>query len=397
MRQTLAVLVVLSVGLVGARGADDKGKAGLPSEEVRKLTEQIRTLVQTTREKNKLPGLGVIVVTSRGVLAMDVDGLRKAGTKIKIEPGDKFHMGSNTKSFTALLIAVLVQRKQLSYGLTLKKAFPEYADTMPPAMRTVTLDLLLRHRAGLPNDVPDWWEFARKGTSRQQRQDLVKSMLTDKKANPKPDVAFSYSNLGYVLAGAMVERVMNDSYESLLRKHVLVPLGMTSAGFGQMATSKLRVDQPWGHEDDGEPFEPSSNADNPLVMAPAARLHCSLIDWGKYATDQLKGAHGEKALLPAPMYKKLQEPDKDENYARGAWIAIPAEKIAPTAKGDILMHDGSNTMNYASALIDPVRDYAVLVVSNQGKKKGEAGCGSVRNAVMVYMLAREAAAAKKKE
>jgi hypothetical protein len=138
------------------------------------------------------------------------------------------------------------------------------------------------------------------------------------------------------------------------------------------------------------------NADNPPVEAPAVRLHCSLADWAKYATDQLKGARGGKALLPAELYKKLQEPaNKGEVYTPGGWIVLPAEKILPSAKGNLLMHDGSNTFNYASALIDPARDYAVLAVCNQGgKKKAEAATAALRNAVLEIMLAREAAAAK---
>jgi CubicO group peptidase (beta-lactamase class C family) len=384
MRQAVVVIVLLGAGMVGARASDEKGKTGLVGDEVRKL-------VGASLAKHKVPALGVIVTTGNETLAIHVDGLRKAGTKVKIQPGDKFHMGSNTKALTALLIAVLVREKKLSYQLSLKKAFPEYADTMAPALRTVTLDLLLRHRAGLQNDVPDWWIFAKKGTtSRQQRQALMKAILTDKKATVKPDVAFSYSNLGYVMAGAMVERVVNDSYESLLRRHVLTPLKMTSAGFGPTTMNKLVVEQPWGHEEDGEPFEPSIGADNPLVMAPAARFHCSLGDWAKYAADQLKGARGEKALLPAEMYKKLQEPaDKDETYAPGGWI------ILRTGKGNILLHDGSNTFNYAAAVIDPTRDYAFVVVSNQGKKKGEAACADVRNGLLNFMVARSLSGADK--
>ncbi len=85
------------------------------------------------------------------------------------------------------------------------------------------------------------------------------------------------------------------------------------------------------------------------------------------------------------MYKKILEPaSKEEDYARAAWI------VFRTAKGNVFLHDGSNTMNYASAILDPTRDYAALIVCNQGKKKGEAACTSVRDAVIKYMLAREA-------
>jgi CubicO group peptidase (beta-lactamase class C family) len=382
MRQGAVMIVLLGVGMLAARAADEKGKSELLDAEVRKQ-------VQSALTKHKVPALGVIITSSKGVQELHVEGVRKAGTKIKVEPGDKFHMGSNTKAFTAMLIAALVARKHLSYDLSLKKAFPEYADTMAPTLRTVTLDLLLRHRAGLQNDMPDWWEFSKKGTPRQQRQALLKVILTDKKANVKPDTVYSYSNLGYVLAGAMAERVMNDAYESLVRRFVLNPLKITTAGFGPTTMNKLRVEQPWGHEEDGEPFEPGMNADNPPVMNPAARLHLSLGDWAKYATDQLNGARDGKALLPAEMYKKLQEPaNKDEPYSRGAWLVISAEKLFPMVKGNLLLHDGSNTFNYASAVIDPTRDYALLVVSNQGKKKGEESCGQVRNALLLFMVKR---------
>jgi CubicO group peptidase (beta-lactamase class C family) len=384
MRVILLATVLLAARLPAGRAADDNPKSGVIDQAVGKLVEASRT-------KHGVPAVAAIVATSKGTLSLRAEGLRKAGDKVKIQPGDKFHLGSNTKAFTALLIAVLVQRKQLSYDLTFDKVFPEFARTMSPSMRKVSLDLLVRHRAGMPDNLPDWWIWARKNTTpRQQRAALIKHILSNNKHTVKPDEAFSYSNLGYVLAAAMIERKLNDSYENLLKKYVLDPLKITSAGFGPVATSKLRVDQPWGHEEDGTPVDPGPNADNPPLMNPSGRLHLTLSDWGKYAADQLKGAKGEKALLPAEVYQKLQEPaSKEETYAPGAWIVLR------TKKGNLLMHDGSNTFNYASALLDPTRDYAVLVVSNQGKKKGEAACTSVRNAMLEIILAQEAAKEKK--
>jgi CubicO group peptidase (beta-lactamase class C family) len=380
MRGLLSVLGLVCL-CAPARADEEKPKSAV-------LDEAVGKLVALSRTKHGVPAVAAVLATSRGVQSVHADGLRKAGDKVKVQPWDRFHLGSDTKAFTAMLIAVLVERKQLSYGLTLDKVFPEYARTMDSSMRKVSLDLLLRHRASMPNDLPDWWAFSRKGTPRRQRAELMKTILTDKKNTVKPDERFFYSNLGYVMAAAMAERKLNDSYENLLKKHVLVPLKITTAGFGPAATSKARVDQPWGHEEDGTPFEPGPNADNPPIQNPATRLHLSLNDWAKYAIDQLKGAKGEKALLPAEAYKKLQEPaGKDENYTRGGWIVLRL----PADKGKLLMHDGSNTWNYASALIDPARDYAVLVVSNQGKKKGEAACNAVRNALLEIMLAQSAA------
>jgi CubicO group peptidase (beta-lactamase class C family) len=380
-----AGLALLVAGLPAAPAADPKDRADDFEKEVRKL-------VRTIRDKHDVPALGVIVLTSKEVLALHVEGVRKSGTKVKALTTDKFHLGSDTKAFTALLVAVLVQRKLVVYDLTVEKAFPEHAKTMPAGLRKVTLSLLLRHRAGLPADADDWWSYNRKGpTGRQQRQALLKAMLTDRKATVKPDEGFLYSNLGYVLAGAMLERTLNANWEALMKKHVLDPLKMTSAGFGPTSLTRFKIEQPWPHDPDGSPFEPSFNADNPPIMGPAVRMHCSLGDWGKFAADHLKGARGEKALLPKEAYQKLHEPlDKNESYTLGGWIPVPA-----AGGGYVLLHDGSNTKNYCCAVLDPTRDWAMLVVCNQGKKPGEEACYALRKALLEKMLTRPAAGATK--
>ena len=364
----LAGMVLLGAGLI-ACSADEKTRSPGSGEKpgTMALKDDVRKLMETARTKFNVPALGVVITSSKEVLTLEVQGLRKMGATVKAQPADKFHLGSNTKQFTALLFSILVQQKKLSYDLTLAKAFPEYAKTMPASFRGVTLDLLLRHRAGMPGNLPDWWKVPMKGTTRQQRLTVLK-WAVESKAVIRPDETFAYSNLGYVLATAMVEKTLNASYEALMKKYVFDPLGIKSAGFGPTTMNKLVIEQPWGHEEDGTPVEPSLNADNPPVQNPATRLHCSLGDWAKYAADQLKGDRGEKALMPAAAYKKLHDtPIKAEVYTLGAWIVLR------TPKGNVLMHDGSNMRNYACVVLDPTRDYAILVACNMaGNKRGEA-------------------------
>jgi CubicO group peptidase (beta-lactamase class C family) len=379
----LAVMALLGAAAV-ARGADGTAGSSNPSEarKVGELREKLVKLMEAARAKAGVPAVGALVVTSKGTMLLEVTGARKAGTDVKIQPADRFHLGSNTKHFTALLIAELVAKKKLTYDLTLAQAFPEYARKMPASFRKVTLRMLLRHRSGMPGDLPDWWKVPQTGSPRKQRQTVVK-WAVESGNEVQPEKAFAYSNYGYVMAAAMVERVLNASYESLVKKYVFDPLGIKQYGFGPMTTNKRVIDQPWGHEEDGTPVEPGPKADNPPVMNPAARLHISLGDWAKYAQDQLRGARGEKALLPAAAYKPLHEsPNKDESYTLGAWIE------ARLPFGSLLMHDGSNTLNYAAAVLDPKHDFAILVVCNQGgeKKKGAAACGAIRNALIPALI-----------
>ena len=241
-----------------------------------------------------------------GVALVDVVGVRKRGDDTKATVDDQFHIGSDTKAMTATLVALLVQDKKLSYDMTLEKALPDLAKKMHKDLPAVTLEQLLSHRAGLgatsPAAVEDPAQRARPRDAHRRRPGRPRGG-----ARVAPGVKFAYSNLGYVVVGAVCERAGKDDWESLLKKHVFTPLGMKSAGFGAAGT-RGKIDQPLPHNEAGKPVEPGPGADNPPVFGPAGRVHCSLGDWGKFIADQLKGARGKKGLLPAAAYKKLQTP-----------------------------------------------------------------------------------------
>jgi CubicO group peptidase (beta-lactamase class C family) len=293
-----------------------------------------------------------------------VAGERKKGSGVMVTVDDRFHLGSDTKAMTATLIAILVEKKLLSWDLTLEKAFPELAGKMTADYRGVTLEQLLRHRAGLPGNLREAALIPEKLEIRKQRQELVTRALTGKPA-AKPGTKFLYSNVGYVVAGAMAERAAGAPWEDLMRKDLFGPLKMTTAGFGAPATEG-KIDQPWGHTTLGDPIDPDPLADNPPVIGPAGRVHCSLGDWAKFVADQLNGAAGKDGLLPAAAYRKLLEPAAPgEDYTAGGWA------VEKKPYGRALRHDGDNTMNHAAALLVPGADLAVLVVCNQGGIRGK--------------------------
>ena len=177
----------------------------------------------------------------------------------------------------------------------------------------------------------------------------------------KPGVEYEYSNLGYSIVGAITERITGKSWEQCMRAEVFAPLGMTSVGFGGTGTPG-RLDQPWGHRQDGSPVEGNGPAmDNPPVLSPAGRVHCTIQDWARFITDQLRGARGEPALLKIGSYQKLHTPPFGGNYALG-WLV--AERA--WGGGKVLNHAGDNTMNFANVWVAPHRDFAILVCINQG-------------------------------
>lgn len=317
----------------------------------------VTQLLAPIRQKFNVPAMAVAVVTSDGLKFAGAVGVRKRGTEIPVSLDDLWHLGSDTKAMTSTLIARLVERGQLKWDSTLGEIFPDLAPQMNPGFRKVTLLQLLSHRAGLPANVA-LGKFLGDDVQalrlRVVREELAKPPQTT------PGSKYMYSNVGYIIAGAVVEKITGQSWEHAITEEIFQPLHMDSAGFGGTGTPG-KIDQPWPHTQDGLPTAGNGpDMDNPPVMGPAGRVHCTIQDWAKFIQDQLRGARGEPALLKPESYQKLQTPPFAGDYALG-WLVMDRG----WGGGKVLNHVGDNTMNCANVWIAPGKDFAILVCVNQ--------------------------------
>ncbi len=340
--------------------------------------QKVGDLLEPIRQKHHLPALAGAIVTSKGLEAIGAVGVRKAGTDIAATVEDLWHIGSDTKAMTAALIGRLVEQGKLKWETTIEDVFPDLAASWPPAFKEITLLHLLSHRAGLPANLL-WALLPKASPIREQRLVALKSAASVKLLS-EPAAKYLYSNLGYVIAGAMAEAVADSSWEELMKNMLFESLGMKNVGYGGVGTPG-QIDQPWGHMADGKPVGGNGpGMDNPPVLGPAGRVHCSLGDWALFISDQLRGARGEKALLKTETYLKLHTPLFGGNYALG-WGVVERE----WGGGPVLTHAGSNTMNYAVAWLAPRRDFAVLVVTNQGGEPASKACDETASALIRWL------------
>jgi CubicO group peptidase (beta-lactamase class C family) len=334
--------------------------------------ENLNPLLEPLLKKYDLPALAGAIVTSKGLSAVGAVGVRKYGTDTPVTINDQFHLGSDTKAMTATMLATVVEEGKLSWNTTLEQVFPELAPKMDPAYRKVTLEQLLAHRAGFTDEswpqgktFKDMHELP--GTPREQRAAYVAMVLSERPIN-NPGSAYLYSNRSYAVAGAMAEKVANDSWENLMQKRLFQPLGMQSCGFGAMGTptdDPKKIDQPWQHKlllTFHRPIAPGPLADNPAVIGPAGTVHCSIVDWGKFITAHLRGEKGEPGILKPETFKRLHAPLFGGEYASG-WMVLERPWAGA---GPALHHAGSNLQNFAIVWMAPAKDFAVLIMTNQG-------------------------------
>ncbi|HEU0038089.1 MAG TPA: serine hydrolase [Verrucomicrobiae bacterium] len=336
--------------------------------------EAVTSALEPIRQKSGVPAMAAAVVTSAGIQFVGAIGVRKRGTDIPVTLDDRWHLGSDTKAMTSTLIARLVERGQLKWDTTLAEVFPELAPKMNPDFQKVTLLQLLSHRAGLPPNLTLAKYVGDDVMALRLR--VVREELAKKPQSP-PGKTYKYSNLGYIIAGAVVEKVTGKSWEQSVSSEIFEPLQMKHTGFGGTGTPG-QIDQPWPHTGDGKPTAENGPAvDNLPVMGPAGRVHCSIQDWAKFIQDQLRGARGESALLKPEAYQTMHKVHFGGDYALGWSVAERS-----WGGGKVLNHVGDNTMNCANVWIAPQRDFAILVCVNQS---GDAAFRATDEAVVALM------------
>ena len=375
IRQSIALSLVLpcalAAPLVCQQTATSAPHRSTSAE--RDLTATLRPIL----EESGVPALGAALLDSESLLAIGVCGKRIAGRDKDASESDLWHLGSCTKAMTATLTLQLAQSDK-SFSLNSKLADRLSADLrrrIDAGWRNSTLLDLLQNRGGAPGELPPelWRSFWKKdaGSPQAQRLRLARQLLKTPPAH-EPGKSYEYSNAGYALVGHALERSRNETFEKLLQKHVFAPLDIVSAGFGAPGT-RGKIDQPRGHQFvDGayKPVTPGPSADNPPVIAPAARVHMSLRDWARFVRLHLRAARGldTPGFPPADVIQQLHQPGL-ERYAAG-WIVVDRT----WAKGTTLTHSGTNTMWYAVVWLAPQRDAALLVVCNAAGKRAAEAC-----------------------
>jgi CubicO group peptidase (beta-lactamase class C family) len=334
---------------------------------------ELQTFLEQTlvavRDKDHLPAVAALIQIDGKIAAEAALGVRALGHPETVTVNDRWHIGSDTKAFTATMIARLVEQGVMKFDDTLASSFPALAEKMDSAYRGITVTQLLSHTAGLPSmtddkDLPEFNAVVKSADGvKAQRAALARKYLTMPPASKVGE--FKYSNLGFIIAGAIAEARTGKTWEELIREQVFVPLGIKEAGFGAPGTSG-KFDQPRGHnEKDGKlvPLDPAdSEADNPAALGPAGTINITLKDWARFAQDQLDGVHGHGKLLKAETYRKLHTPVTG-NYALG-WGA----KIGADGVPELLTHSGSNGYWVADVRIMPKHNMIFVIGTNAGNE-----------------------------
>lgn len=357
-----AVLALASVIVLSACGG---GADPEPADPVSALRpEQVKTIL--ARQRGGAPGLAGGVI-SDGKIVVAADGRAVSTGTAPLTPDHWLHLGSNSKSMTAMAVAVQVERGALRWNDSLEKIFPELAATMRPEYRQRTVLDVVAFRAGFA-PMLQWSDFEQvpvtAPTLPEQRLEFARWLLAQLPVNA-PGTTTEYSNASYIMAGLLVERASGAPFEQTMQDTVLGPLGLRGQ-YGLPQT--VSPDQPAAHAQPSpgvyEPVAP----DNPLVLQVPAYLNSAgllcmpVADYARYAQIHLQALRGKPTLLKAETFKVLHTAlgkigGSDFGLSPGWGVLTQGGKTSYEFTGSI-------DLMSAYIKIDPSANRAVIVLNN---------------------------------
>ena len=285
----LNALVLLALAVAPARGAAQaRPLQGLDAYVTRSMADW------------KVPGLAIAVIRHDSVVLARGYGVRTLGRPDPVGPGTLFAIGSASKAFTGMAVAMQVDHGAVKWDDPAAKHLPGLQLYDPYVTRELTVRDLLTHRSGLAaSDVIAYAE----GMTRDsilQRVRYVKPTWSFRSH-------FGYQNLMYLAAGQLTARLAGTTWDEVIRQRIFTPLGMSSSNTSVTALDgRPDVASPHGEVDDTIRPIPYFNLD---VIAPAGSINSSVLDMAKWVRFQLAGGQvGGRPLVSAAVFAETHAP-----------------------------------------------------------------------------------------
>lgn len=340
------------------------------------IDTEIARQIDSIRITHNVPSIAYGIIRNDSIIVINTVGYRDILTKERAQSEDLYHIGSNTKSFTGFLAAKMVEDNLIKWDTKFFDLYPELKNESNTTYYDITLRELLSHRARLIN-------FDERGEIEliltkykktidnsfslpEKRYFLVKEVLKSEPLPPYEECKRSYSNVGFIAAALMLEKVSGQTWEKLMVK-VSNDLKL---GVHIGTPSELGLHQPKGHVN---PMFINSNIDKDLIpvhdgqrelpadfyeflqlCTPAGNISISVNDFLKFLQLNISGINGENNYLKAESYKQIF--NTYPFYSMG-WFNEPKDKLRYS-------HRGSSILFNSFAGISPENKLGIVIMIN---------------------------------
>lgn len=228
----------------------------------------------------KIPGAAYAIIEMGEPLKTGVYGTRAKGKNLPVTTDTVFRLASVSKTFSSSLVAMLVEEGQLSLDTKLSPFVPAFQLKKKGHAERLELRHLLSHSVGLTpnaydNMIEDGW-------------DLPKILPRFRRLSPicGPGACYGYQNIAFSLVKPIVESTSDSSFETLIEKRLLTPLGMKNASIG-IDGYLAKADRAEPHVNTRRGWYKTKVKPNYYRLSPAAGVNASISDMVKWVEGYL--------------------------------------------------------------------------------------------------------------
>ncbi|MEZ4895926.1 MAG: serine hydrolase [Saprospiraceae bacterium] len=271
---------------------------------------------EQSRQQWNVPGMAVAVVKDGKVLLAKGYGERKLGSGLAVNDQTIFNIGSTSKAFTAMAMAILVDEGKVQWDDLVVDHLPQFQLSDPYVTRQMRVRDLFTHNLGLPNTDYFWAGMS------ISPDEILYRMRNVPMAYPIRG-GYTYQNIMYLAAGKLIEKLSGLSWADFVQKRIFNPLQMANS-YPTKALSQVQTNRSIPHHyayGTGPIIPiPDANADS---IAPAGAIWSCIADMSRWVVSVIDSSKYEGGRLVKPAtWMELFNP--------GA--IVPANDFYPTAK-----------------------------------------------------------------
>lgn len=350
---------LLAGGLLTTGATVASAKGGEPAG-----ADSLDWLLDRVMRTGNMMGLQVSIVRGDRVAWHAERGYADREAGRRVTPATRFYIASTTKALTALAAAQRAARGELDLEAPLSRALPlaHFPDSVSgDSIRVVDL---LTHTHGIDGDGPVSIRVAYTGD--YTYADLYKALARHRRA--ATGRAFAYSNLGYDLAGIVLDPSRKGGWKDVVEREVTKPLGMNATtGYRSRVDETLIAQR---YDSGADSLERGTLAKQDANMGPAGGLFSTAGDLGRLVVAELNAGRVDgRACIPAAVIASTQTQRTTQEgfygfFHRGGW---GLGWDLGTYDGDSVLHRFGGFPGASSHVsFMPARRLGVVVLANGG-------------------------------
>jgi CubicO group peptidase (beta-lactamase class C family) len=279
-------------------------------------TDELSSIVDSIRRAGRVPGVGLAIVSEGELVFASGYGYRDVTEQLAVNADTVYFIGSTTKAFTAALVGILVDEGQVEWDAPVQRYIPWFRLHDACVSPQVTLRDLLTMRTGLPRHDFLWLE------NPISRAELVRC-LGYLPLSARFRERFQYNNLTVIAAAHVAEVVTGSTWEQLVQRHLLDPLGMSKSGFwSQHADATLSY-----HENVRRELKATRRFCIDVSAPCGGTLQSTVVDMASWLLFNLTGSSRRDQLVAPRVLSEIHSPQ----------ISTGGDASAPTPQASYAM------------------------------------------------------------